>query len=569
MNTASIPVGISDFTKVRAQGSYYIDKTGLIKQLLDARGTEIMLFTRPRRFGKTMAVSMLAEFFDIQKDSRSLFEGLEISHEKKLCAEWQNQFPVLYLTLKDVGGLAFDTAYGQLAYELAGLCRDHAYLGRDETLDIQERQQFLQLKAGEAGSTEVRNALRFLMKLMHAHYGRKVILLLDEYDVPAAKAESGHYYAEMMDVMRTMFSTALKDNPHLQFAVLTGCLRIAKESIFTGANHFVVNTVSDKGFRQFFGFTQKEVEQLLADMECEGHAEIIRQWYDGYNFGGMDMYCPWDVLNYVKKLKAGQLQKPENFWEHTSDNAVIGRFLSRTGFSAEEKFETLLNGAYIKERISENLTYDVMESSESNLWSLLYMTGYLTRVHKKELLSDDCLLEGETALRIPNEEVKDIFRKSVAEWFEKKAAGSDRRTLFAALWNADMDKLTGILSDLLFDTISYFDYRESFYHAFLTGLFSSAGYAVESNYENGLGRTDLVIKDRGNRRAAVVEAKTAGSQSTLEQECRKALAQIERNQYARRVQRQGYQKVLCIGIAFYKKMCLAKAESETMGSCLK
>ena len=432
-----------------------------------------------------------------------------------------------------------------------------SYLLKSEKTDQQEAETFRLLQGRKGDEIEVQRSLQFLMQLMQKHYGKQVILLLDEYDVPLAKASSHGYYKEMLEVLRLMLSTALKDNSSLQFAVLTGCLRISKESIFTGVNNFTTDTVSDHRYNEFFGFTQKEVQRLLLDARHSEQMEVVKRWYDGYRFGNLEIYCPWDVLNYVTKLLTENKTVPENFWENTSDNAIIRAFLERTDFDVTEKFEVLLNGGSIKEEITETLTYDFLLSSESNLWSLLYFTGYLTKA-KEDFGQENCSREKQAILKIPNEEVMDIFQKSVMEWFEQKSLKSDRTLLFQSVWNGNSAKLTEIFSDLLFDTISYHDYAENFYHAFLAGLMSGSGYIIESNYENGIGRSDVVIKDKAKRRAAVFEAKIADSEEMLERECISALKQIEEKQYARKLERSGFKTVHRFGIAFYKKECLVK-----------
>ena len=521
MKDMSVPIGNSDFRAIREERYYYIDKTGLIEELLRTEGTKVTLITRPRRFGKSLGMSMLAHFFDIREDSRALFEGLKVSENKELCEKWQNQYPVLFLSFKDIDGLDFDGAKDMLRSRIFELCMEHSYLEKSEKVSRYARTFFSQtsdIVNGKMTDAQLKTSISLIMQMMQAHYGKQVILLIDEYDVPVAKANINGYYERMIDLIRGILSTVLKDNTALKLAVLTGCLKITKESIFTGTNNFITDTISDRRYNEYFGFTQKEVEKLLRDAEMENKLKLVQQWYDGYHFGDLDIYCPWDVLNYVKKVLEQGVEKPENFWEHTSDNAVIEQFLEKTDFDVTEKFETLLSGNYIKETISENLTYNFLTSSEENRWSLLYMTGYLTKVKPEDMETGDELEEGQTALRIPNAEVTDIFRKSVVEWFHKKVVGSDRRELFSALWNGDAERLTEILSDLLFDTISYHDYAESFYHAFVTGLVASAGYIVESNYENGLGRLDIVIKDRRNRRAAVIEAKIAANENEMEKE---------------------------------------------------
>ena len=561
MKDISVPIGNSDFREIREEGYYYIDKTGLIEELLHKQGTKITLITRPRRFGKSLGMSMLAHFFDIREDSRRLFEGLKVSGNKELCEKWQNQYPVLFLSFKDIDGLDFEGAKDMLRSRIFELCMEHSYLEKSEKVSEYARTFFSQMSDivnGKMTDAQLKTSISLIIQMMQKYYGKQVILLIDEYDVPVAKANINGYYEQMIDLIRGILSAALKDNTALKFAILTGCLKITKESIFTGTNNFTTDTISDRRYNEYFGFTHKEVEKLLQDAEMENKLELVQQWYDGYHFGDMDIYCPWDVLNYVKKVLEQGLEKPENFWEHTSDNAVIEQFLEKTDFDVTEKFETLLSGNYIKETISENLTYNFLASSEENLWSLLYMTGYLTKVKPEDMEKDDKLEAGQTALRIPNAEVTDIFRKSVVEWFHKKVMNSDRRELFSALWNGDAEALTELLSDLLFDTISFHDYAESFYHAFVTGMVVSAGYIVESNYENGLGRSDIVVKDRRKRRAVVIEAKIAADENTMEKECRNALFQIEEKQYVRKLERSGFRKVIRYGISFYKKECLVK-----------
>lgn len=554
----NIPVGTSNFTKIRQEGFYYIDKSGLIEELLGTSGIEITLIVRPRRFGKTLGMRMLAEFFDIRKDSRALFEGLAVSKNQELCKEWMNGYPVLFLTFKDVGGNTFDSAFGMLKTAFMNACIEHAYLLDNDSIDEDDKRKFAQLKSMTADVEVVKSAISLLMRMMYIHYGKPVVLLLDEYDVPIAKASGSRgkkmdYYDEMMEVVRPLISMAIKDNDLLKFAVITGCLRIAKESIFTGANNFVSDTIADSRLNEYFGFTQAEIDGLLQAAELTDHVKEMKKWYDGYHFGSFDVYCPWDVMNHVNSLILNPDTPPKNYWENTSDNAIIRSFLDRTQFDIQEKFETLLAGGYITEKIENALTYDVLEASEENLWTLLYFTGYLTMAEVEEKTDS-----GRTALRIPNAEIMDIFRKSVRKWFWDRAAASDRSELFSAFWNADTDKLAQLITDLLFDTISYHDYRESYYHAFTAGLLSNAGYKVESNYECGLGRSDIVVKDRRNRRALVIEIKWTDSESSLEKACESALRQVESKQYAKSVEQAGYRTVIRLAMAFWKKQCLVR-----------
>ena len=556
MNTINIPVGTSNFAEIRRKGSYFIDKSSLIEQLLKTQSTKVTLITRPRRFGKTLGMSMLSEFFDIQKNSRALFEGLSVMKNKGLCRQWMNQYPTLFLSFRSVDGLNFSGAYAQLASVIAELYKKHIYLTESEGIQPLDKEQFHRTAAEKADLKGIKNSLLKLTQLMELHYQKPVILIIDEYDVPLAKASEKGYYREMQDAIKGVMQV-IKDNNSLEFAVITGCLQIAKESIFTGTNNFVSDTISDTQLNESFGFTQDEVNRLLADTGLAPYAEEIREWYDGYHFGDFDVYCPWDVMNHVQNLLLNPDSKPKNFWENTSDNSIIRTFLKRTDFDINDKFETLLAGEYIVEPIEENLTYDVLESSEENLWSLLYLTGYLTRLRPDEIPGLR-LLPGHYALKVPNKEVLGIFKKSVKAWLMETTAQKDRNELFAALWDENAQRLTELISDLLFDTISYHDYAESFYHAFLTGLFSNAGYRVESNYENGLGRSDLVVKDRRNRRAVVLEAKRTYYEDQMENACEDALSQIREKQYAEKVERDGYKKAGRLGIAFFQKKCLVK-----------
>lgn len=556
MNGVNLPIGRSNFADIRRNGYYYIDKSGLIRELVKTDGIQVTLIARPRRFGKTLAMSMLSEFFDIRKDSRELFTGLAVSEDKEVCERWENQFPTLFLSFRTIDGLDFSGAYAQLAILIAQTFHEHLYLMDSDRLNIYEKDIFDRIAARKAPLEEIKSSLRILVKGMAAYYGKPVILLIDEYDVPLAKASEKGYYREMLDVMKGILQV-IKDEDFLKFAVLSGCLRIAKESIFTGTNNFVSDTVSDTRLNEYFGFTQREVDRLLSDTGLQSCGDEIRAWYDGYHFGDFDVYCPWDVVNHVQSLLLNPASAPKNYWENTSDNAIIRTFLKRADFDVNDEFETLLAGGCIVETIEENLTYDVLEGSEENLWSILYFTGYLTRVRPKESSGQEPL-PGRQELKIPNAEVMGIFKKSVKAWFTEMAVEKDRRELFAALWSGDAKKLTELISDLLFVTISYHDYAESFYHAFLTGLFSNAGYRVESNYENGLGRSDIAVKDRKGRRAAVLEAKRAAREGDMEKECDEAIGQIVKMQYAKKVEHDGYRNVTKLGVAFFGKKCLVK-----------
>ncbi len=550
MKKLNIPVGISDFAKIRDRKYYYVDKTNLIAELLEEETAEVTLITRPRRFGKTMAMSMLSHFFDIRKDSKAMFQGLKIAENTELCDEWMNQWPVLFLSFRRVDGLNFQGAYGMLQATITDVCENHLYLLDSPQVSAYPKEVMDRLLRGTASEKETKGSLLMLTKMMEAHYGKPVILLIDEYDVPITKASANGYYDEMLDVMKGILQ-ALKDNDALRFAVITGCLRIAKESIFTGTNNFVSDTISSSHLNEYFGFTQEEVDQILIDADQTDHAEDVKAWYDGYHFGELDVYCPWDVMNYLRDLRKNPKIKPASYWRNTSDNAIIRSFIDYAGENIHEKMETLLAGGYIIQKIREDLTYDYLHSSEENLWSILYSTGYLTQVRGEELPPDTA------ALMIPNAEIRQIFETTVQEWFDDSARKENRTALFDAVWSGDIETLTEEMNELLRKTISYHDYKEDFYHAFLAGIFTGAGYSVDSNRERGEGRSDVVVRNSSKGRVALFEAKYAKTLDGLEASCEAALRQIEDRQYAKDFA-DDYDDILCYGIAFYKKRCLVR-----------
>lgn len=553
MKALNIPVGISNFEKIRNNGFYYVDKTGLIEELLKTEA-EVTLITRPRRFGKTLGMSMLESFFDIRKNSRKLFEGLEIARQSELCSKWMNQCPTVSVSFRQVDGLNFTSAYDMLTMVFADLYNKHLYLLEDSHVTEFQKKTFTNIAHGCGSEKEVKSSLVLLTTMMQQHYGKAVVLLIDEYDVPVAKANAHGYYNEMLDVMKGLLQ-ALKDNQALCFAVVTGCLKIAKESIFTGTNNFVSDTITDSRLNEYFGFVQSEVDQILADAETEDQAENIRKWYDGYHFGDFDVYCPWDVMNYLLELQHNPQAKPVSYWKNTSDNAIIRSFIDHSGSSITKKLENLMAGETIVQRVDENLTYDYLHSSEDNLWSMLYLTGYLTKARNEQ--TDEVLPDGAIALMIPNEEIRDIFETTVIQWFDDSTRKWNRTVLFDAVWNGDSVNLTKEMNILLRRTISYHDYKEDFYHAFLAGIFTGAGYMVDSNKEHGEGRSDVVVYDPVNGRVAIFEAKYTKNQEKLESTCNTALQQIDERLYAKEYE-DDYDQILCYGISFFKKRCLVK-----------
>ena len=550
-----IPVGKEYFDEIRKDHAYYVDKTELLYQLVEGTNNEVTLFTRPRRFGKTLMLSMMENFFSIQKsDSRGLFDGLNIMKHEEFCDEWMNQYPVLFVTLKGVEALSFEEAYKTLLVRLSELCKKNRYLADSEKVDADDKKVFLNLAEKKAELAEVKDSLKTIMRMMAAHYGKQVILLIDEYDVPLAKAselntEENRYYQQMLDVIRGMFDAALKTNEYLKFAVITGCLRIAKESIFTGTNNFMSYSVLDERFSSFFGFTQEEVDQLLTNTGLTEKMEVIRDWYDGYVFGNTSVYCPWDVVSYVSALLEIRTAKPKNYWKNTSSNGILLTFVKRTDFDVSDKFETLLNGGTIRQTISDELTYDTLHESEENLWSVLLMTGYLTKV--------DPDAEGDTVeLTIPNVEISNIFEETVVRFFKDSLDRSKQKELMDALWNGDEETASKRMTDLLFDTISFHDYHENYYHAFLTGIISGLGYAVKSNQENGLGRSDIDVREKRRKRGMILEAKKSDRESDMQKDALAGKQQIVDRQYLRGFP--GFESVMCYGISFFRKKALVK-----------
>lgn len=553
-----IAVGGENFIALRQSDSYYVDKTELLYELVQESNNAVTLFTRPRRFGKTLTMSMMESFFSIfRKDSREVFDGLHIMQHSDFCAEYMNQYPVLFISLKEVEGLDFESAFNKLQMVISEVCEKLSFLTENESVSELDATLFKKLYDCSANMAEVQYSLKAIMRMMNAVYEKNVILLIDEYDVPLSKAHENGYYVQMLDIIRGLLSTSLKTNEYLKFAVVTGCLRIPKESIFTGVNNFVCYSVLDDEFSQYFGFTQDEVETLLDEFHLSDKAEIIKEWYDGYLFGDTEIYCPWDVINYAAALLKKPNAKPKNYWKNTSGNTAIKRFFEMSDFDVSNKFETLLNGGTIMEPVIDTLTYDKAYASERNLWSILLMTGYITKVQNDD--DDEEEAEYPIELRIPNKEIAGIFQDVVVDYFVESVNQTQLKDLMNALWNGDTAMASEILSDLLWHTISYMDYHENYYHAFLTGLFVGRGYEVRSNKERGLGRPDIELRDKSHRRAIIIEAKRSESRAAMEGDCDEALAQIERNQYAANLD--GYTQVMCYGVSFFKKSALVKKVS--------
>ena len=536
-----LPIGETDFREIRNGGYYYVDKTASIGMLI-RDGSKSILFTRPRRFGKTTFQSMLSAFFDIRKDNRDIFSGLNVMDDKEAIENWMNKYPVIYLTFKDIDGLNLSDALDVLRGKISSLFSGYDFITIPE--EDEKNTIFRNIKNGKSSISEIRRSLEILAELLYSHYGKKVIILLDEYDVPLDKAERNGYYREMLDIMRSMLLSVLKDCPYTEKGILTGCLRISKESLFTGLNNLAVYSVTGDAYADSFGFTEKEVAKLLSDTGFEDKSDIIRKWYDGYSIGSEHIYTPWDVISYVARLQKNRNANPENYWANSSGNEAIKRLIDIAEAEISDDYSVLINGGTIKKHIMETLTYADVYSSAENIWSILLTTGYLT-------LAGTYYPNDETELRLPNEEIRNLFAYSVHQWFLKEVEESNRKPLFRAIWAGDAAKLSEIVSQYLFTTISYYDYKEDYYHAFLSGLLSGAGYAVKSNRETGTGRADIMLFDRDKRQAAIFEIKRSLSMDELDKGAETALQQIREKEHG--LELEGYKKVILYGAAFCRK----------------
>ena len=549
MTAQKLPVGIDSFEKLRREGFYYVDKTGLIVDLMQNWG-EVNLFTRPRRFGKTLNMSMLKSFFEIGGDT-SIFEGLCVSREKQLCEAHMGKYPVVFVSLKGVDGLTFETAYNTLCRIITGEFSRLQYLASSDKLASNEKRFVEKMVNGEYGDADIRDSLKMLCALLEKHYGQKAILLIDEYDVPLDKAYQHGYYDRMIDVIRAMFGAALKTNDSLFFAVLTGCLRVSKESIFTGLNNLTVHSISDVQFDEYFGFTDAEVRAMLHAYGLDAHLEEAREWYDGYRFGGQDVYCPWDVINHCYALRADAKARPKAYWINTSGNDMVRRLIEKASDGTTQmEIERLIAGETITKTLNEYLTHNEIDQNIENIWSLLYMTGYLTAAGSPD--------GNRYRLRIPNREVRQIYMQQVLSWFrEKTQADTEKLTgLYAAFETGDATAITEYLNDQLLDTVSFYDARESFYHGFLLALLSTcANWRVSSNAETGKGRSDIIVERKDRKIGFVVEVKDVKDEAKLDAACETAMKQIEEKDYTAGLRRYRVKEIWTYGIAFWEKEC--------------
>ena len=559
MNNMKLPVGIDSFEKLRKEGFYYIDKTGLIRDLLNNWG-EVNLFTRPRRFGKTLNMSMLKSFFEIGADG-TLFDGLAISKETALCEEYMGKFPVIFISLKGVDGLTFADAYGMLRLLIRSEVSRMQALLESERISEGDKKPLERILREQDTQDDILNSLKTLSALLYRHYGQKTVLLIDEYDVPLDKAFHHGYYREMVALIRGLFGQALKTNEYLQFAVLTGCLRVAKESIFTGLNNFKVLSIIDPRFDEHFGFTDAEVKQLLADYGLEQQFDEIKEWYDGYRFGDVDVYCPWDVVNHVDLLRAKPDARPQAYWINTSGNDMVKRFVDKADKTTQQEIERLIDGEAIAKDVQLELTYDEVDRTIDNLWSVLFTTGYLTYTGVLE--------DGRYNLVIPNREVREVFVRQIQEWFRENVISDARpmQALHKAFLSGDAEGvaagLTAVMGRMIsvLDTKARDEQKENFYHGLLLGLLrSEPDWLIMSNAESGEGFSDILVEPEDPDAGMVIEVKYAPTFQALDEACAKALEQIKARRYDERLRNDGRENILAYGIAFCKKRCRAVCE---------
>lgn len=557
-----LPVGIDDFRKIRECGFYYVDKTKLVEQLMQNWG-EVNLFTRPRRFGKTLNMSMLRSFFEIGTD-KSLFDGLYISRNKELCDMHMGKYPVISITLKGIEGMTFEEARNMLKIILKNEARRHYYLKNSDRLTDDDKQQYEQILLGTSENTA--DSLRLLSQLLFLHYDKKVVILIDEYDVPLDKAFQNGYYSEMTSLIRGILGQALKTNDYLQFAVLTGCLRISKESIFTGLNNFKVLSIADARFDEQFGFTDSEVRDILEEYGVSDKISEVKDWYDGYRFGKADVYCPWDVINYVDHLQADPNARPQAYWINSSGNGLVRRLINIADESTKDEIERLIAGETIEKAIRLDLTYDEIDNSIDNIWSVLFTTGYLTNAGEIELPGGDGY---GYRLVIPNKEVRQVFVSQIQEWFRQTVTYDDGsvQDLCEAFMAGDADKIQSNLNMILIKTISVLDtkarddQKENFYHGLLLGLLrSKPDWRIKSNRESGDGFSDISIEPTIPEKGIVVEVKYSNTISGLDDACGKAMKQIRDRRYDEALREDGREDIIAYGIAFCRKRCKVVCE---------
>ena len=563
-NTLKLPVGIDDFRKLRESNFYYVDKTRLIEQLL-LNWSEVTLFTRPRRFGKTLNMSMLKSFFEIGTD-KTLFDGLYISGNKELCDDYMGKYPVIFLSFKGVEGLEFASAKRMLCTIIDREIGRHYYLKTSDALTDEDRTLFTKMLHGQDDNIE--DSIRMLSQLLYKHYGQKAVILIDEYDVPLDKAFQNGYYKEMVSIIRGLFGQALKTNEFLQFAVLTGCLRVSKESIFTGLNNFEINSIVDIDHDEQFGFTDDEVMKLLLDYDRSERYPDAKEWYDGYHFGNADIYCPWDVINFAKKLVTDPSARPSAFWINSSGNDMVKRFVDKADQTTRDEIEKLVAGGFVEKQLRLDLTYDEIDNTIDNLWSVLFTTGYLTKIGEVKVPDSESYAY---RLVIPNKEVREVFILQIQEWFKAVVANDDdtMKLLSRAILDKDEKQIARQLNIVMSRMISILDtkapdaMKENFYHGLLLGLLrgSNPDWLIKSNRESGDGFSDILIMPEDPDAGIVIEVKYAKEMKELDAACEAAIAQIKNKRYDEALRDEGRCDILAYGIAFCRKRCRVVGES--------
>ena len=571
-STLKLPVGIDDFRKLRESSFYYVDKTRLIEQLL-LNWSEVTLFTRPRRFGKTLNMSMLKSFFEIGTD-KSLFDGLYISGNKELCDEYMGKYPVIFLSFKGVEGLTYDEAFDAFVRVIGKEISRVSFLADSDKLTMLEREQYKGLTIIEDGSfvfskDKLISSLQLLSQMLYKHYGQKVVILIDEYDVPLDKAFQNGYYKEMVSLIRGLFGQALKTNEFLQFAVLTGCLRVSKESIFTGLNNFEINSIVDIDHDEQFGFTDDEVIKLLSDYDRSERYPDVKEWYDGYHFGNADIYCPWDVINFAKKLVSDPSARPSAFWINSSGNDMVKRFVDKADQTTRDEIEKLVAGGFVEKQLRLDLTYDEIDNTIDNLWSVLFTTGYLTKIGEVKVPDSESYAY---KLVIPNKEVREVFILQIQEWFKAVVANDDdtMKLLSKAILDKDEKQIARQLNIVMSRMISILDTKapdamnENFYHGLLLGLLrgSNPDWLIKSDRESGDGFSDILIEPEDPDAGIVIEVKYAKEMKELDAACEAAMAQIKDKRYDEALRDEGRCDILAYGIAFCRKRC------RVVGECL-
>ena len=557
-----ISIGVEDFKRIIERNGYFVDKTLLIKELIESE-TQVTLFTRPRRFGKTLNQFMIRRFFEDEItekgekiDNGYLFDGLKITECGEEIMRHQQQYPVIFLSLKSAKQPTYELAYAELKKRIYEEFDRHKYVLKKGVLSESEELCFNEILSLKDDASLYTDALGFLSKCLYKYHGKNSIILIDEYDVPLENAYFEGFYDKMIKFIRSLFGSALKTNPYLEKAIITGCLRISKESIFTGLNNLAIESVLSPNYPGAFGFTEPETKALLAHFDRAYKYDEIKKWYDGYCFGKTEIYNPWSILNYIYMGKNDQNYPPRPYWSNTSSNSIIREMVENANEEARSDLETLMDGGTIKKQVHEDITYGDIHTSQDNLWNFLFFTGYLKKVGDRVDAEDDLYLE----MSIPNMEIKKIYRDSISQWFERKIEKADRSPLIRALETGDCETAENFLNEQLLDTISYFDYAESYYHGFMTGLLSNAGrYRVYSNRESGNGRPDIVLTElKFMGRAIILELKISDTFKGMEKKCEEALAQIEEQKYAVPLEDDGYQEILKYAVCFFKKGCIVR-----------